>query len=386
MAGPDISIIMPAYNSAPWLGQAVESVLLQQNPAWELLIVDDASTDATPDLARRYADLDPRVRALANAGQKGAGGARNTGLDAMCGRAAFFLDSDDLVYPGALDALHAALERGRNPVALGTGRIFCEQRWLTASCKIDSPSETLSPPGSSFCLHIYRADFLARRGIRFPEDLIISQDSAFLADVYSHLREQPERTDRPILLYRINHKPSRPSATKSRAFLDRFSLALDAFARRGKEDWIVPYLERYFLPEWLMRLHTVRENSREDAVCYLAGCLETLQPLRNGKEAARSLRRQLGPAADAFLAVFRPNDAEAALDILEQHHLLSPMPGFTGIDRNPAQPGWPWYLLSQRALNLARSRETRRNLVYMARLGQRSRQRLVRRNAGGSPC
>ncbi len=61
---PLISIVLPAYNGATYLGQALQSCLDQSYPAWELIVVDDASTDATPAIIREFAMHDSRVRCI----------------------------------------------------------------------------------------------------------------------------------------------------------------------------------------------------------------------------------------------------------------------------------------------------------------------------------
>ena len=69
---------MPVYNAEAFVAEAIESVLAQTYPHWELIIVDDGSTDASPEVLKRYAD--PRILMIRQE-NKGEGGARNTGLD-----------------------------------------------------------------------------------------------------------------------------------------------------------------------------------------------------------------------------------------------------------------------------------------------------------------
>lgn len=99
---PKFSIIMPAYNSARHIGRAIDSVLNQSIEDWELLIVDDRSSDATKTIANYYADEEPRIIALDNCHAKGASGARNTAIRAANGQYISFLDSDDIWGPDML--------------------------------------------------------------------------------------------------------------------------------------------------------------------------------------------------------------------------------------------------------------------------------------------
>lgn len=100
---PEVSVIIPAYNRRSVLGRAVESVLSQQGVAWELIVVDDCSTDPDEALYTRLESLGHTVLRLpANVGP---GAARNRGVERSRGEWLAFLDSDDHWLPGKL-ALH----------------------------------------------------------------------------------------------------------------------------------------------------------------------------------------------------------------------------------------------------------------------------------------
>ena len=106
---PVISVVMPVFNSGDYLLQAVDSVLAQKQidgvplPEYELIIVDDASTDErTIALLQTAAQMDRRVRVVANQRSKGAAGARNTGIMQATGDWIGFIDSDDIWLPHAL--------------------------------------------------------------------------------------------------------------------------------------------------------------------------------------------------------------------------------------------------------------------------------------------
>ncbi len=90
-----VSIITPSYNSADYLANAIESVIGQSYPHWELLIIDDKSTDNSVEIAESYAQKDSRVKVLALKEHGGAAIARNAGIREAKGRYIGFLDSDD---------------------------------------------------------------------------------------------------------------------------------------------------------------------------------------------------------------------------------------------------------------------------------------------------
>jgi glycosyltransferase involved in cell wall biosynthesis len=106
MAPPSVSVIIPFLDMRRFLADAVEAVFAQTDPDWELLLVDDGSTDGSADLAREFARRDPaRVRALFPAAEDshGASAARNRGLREARGRLVAFLDADDIWFPDKLE-------------------------------------------------------------------------------------------------------------------------------------------------------------------------------------------------------------------------------------------------------------------------------------------
>jgi glycosyltransferase involved in cell wall biosynthesis len=110
---PLISIIMPVYNREQTIGAAIASVQAQTYPAWELIVIDDGSTDRTPEVVAQY-ESDPRIRRCS---QKHAGhcAARNHGLAESRGEIIAYLDSDNTWYPRYLERVASAL--GESPEA-----------------------------------------------------------------------------------------------------------------------------------------------------------------------------------------------------------------------------------------------------------------------------
>lgn len=107
-----VSIIIPAYNAERYLPATIESVISQSESGWELLLVDDGSTDATPAICDRYAQADSRIRVL-HKPNGGLSDARNHGLASARGEYIAFLDADDIMAPDFLRlTLRVASETG----------------------------------------------------------------------------------------------------------------------------------------------------------------------------------------------------------------------------------------------------------------------------------
>ena len=99
---PLVSVIMPCYCAETWLDQAIASVAAQSITDWELLILDDCSSDSSPQIAERWAKKDKRIRLIQNPRNCGVAWTRNRGLDLAAGTWIALLDSDDFWRPDKL--------------------------------------------------------------------------------------------------------------------------------------------------------------------------------------------------------------------------------------------------------------------------------------------
>lgn len=99
---PRVSVVVPAFNYADYLGAALDSLLAQTMADWECIVVDDGSTDDTAAVARSYAERDPRFRLLQQQG-RGPAAARNNGVRHSTGTYLQFLDADDLLAASKLE-------------------------------------------------------------------------------------------------------------------------------------------------------------------------------------------------------------------------------------------------------------------------------------------
>ncbi len=107
-----VTVVMPCFNAAEFVGAAIESVLTQDHPDVELVVVDDQSTDGSLDVVTSYGD---RLVLIRREVRGGACAARNDGLQVATGERIQFLDADDLLVPGAIAALWARCAEGVTP-------------------------------------------------------------------------------------------------------------------------------------------------------------------------------------------------------------------------------------------------------------------------------
>ncbi|MBX9660035.1 MAG: glycosyltransferase [Nitrospiraceae bacterium] len=100
---PLITVVVPAYNRATTITDSVRSVQAQTYANWELIVVDDGSSDSTPQVVAKLAKEDPRIRLIQQPRNGGAQAARNAGIRAATGTWVAFLDSDDQYLPDSLE-------------------------------------------------------------------------------------------------------------------------------------------------------------------------------------------------------------------------------------------------------------------------------------------
>tara|TARA_B100000929_G_scaffold281367_1_gene260331 strand:+ start:761 stop:1546 length:786 start_codon:yes stop_codon:yes gene_type:complete len=98
-----VSVIMPAYNSEVFISESIQSVINQTYPNWELLVIDDASSDSTKKIAEKFSSEDNRIRFFQNSSNSGTHHSRNRGIKAASGDFIAFLDADDLWKPEKLE-------------------------------------------------------------------------------------------------------------------------------------------------------------------------------------------------------------------------------------------------------------------------------------------
>ena len=209
---PRTSVIMPVYNTASTVIAAIESVLAQTDPDFELLVMIDGSPDDSAQLIAAYLQQNPdeRVRMFDNPENQGPSAVRNQGLDEARGAWVAFLDSDDVLYPTFLERLHYYAER------TGAQVVNCAHNMVAANGsttqRLKGTPGTLTGQEAAFALlkdelSPYPWDKLIDRslleGIYFPADIRRAEDECVILDCY--LRAQSVTViDEPLYAYAVN--------------------------------------------------------------------------------------------------------------------------------------------------------------------------------------
>lgn len=169
-----VSVIVPIFNSAPYLDECVRSILAQTHRDVEAILVDDGSTDDSLAICRRFASEDPRVKVIARA-NGGVSAARNSGLAAASGEWVAFVDGDDALHPRFVERMMAIAESGNADIACSAFHYGLAPKWSADASRIASLSgaEALEDMlyqrriNSSVSTKLFRRSFFD--GIEFAE-------------------------------------------------------------------------------------------------------------------------------------------------------------------------------------------------------------------------
>lgn len=181
---PALSLVVPVFNVAPFLDRFFDSIVAQELSDMEVIVVDDGSTDDSPEIIARHAASHDKIRVVRQA-NGGLSAARNTGLDLARGQYLAFADSDDFIEPFYyLDMLAAARSLDLD-MAHGNGFYHFEGRREDFPIYADDLPTTVMPGREVLrkrlrektflhmvWLHLYRRDFIERLGLRFVPRLI----------------------------------------------------------------------------------------------------------------------------------------------------------------------------------------------------------------------
>ncbi|VVT07116.1 glycosyltransferase family 2 protein [Erythrobacter sp. EC-HK427] len=177
-AAPAVSIVLPVFNGAAYLAQALDSVLAQSFTGFELICVDDCSTDATPEILANYAQRDSRIRVIRNAANKKLPGSLNVGFAAARADWLSWTSDDNILLPDTLAELVKA--RDAHPAA---DIIHADYRVIdpegTHRQRIRTgPADHLPLDNTIGCCFLYRREVDARLG-GYDESLFGMEDYDF---------------------------------------------------------------------------------------------------------------------------------------------------------------------------------------------------------------
>lgn len=216
-----ISVIVPLYNCEKYISQCIESVIEQTFQNWEIIIINDGSTDTGPAICLQYVNQDSRIKIVHQENQ-GLGPTRNVGIDESSGEYLIFLDSDDFLNQDSLENLNTTIKNNNNPdMILCRASSFYEKNnnkkdffgeylpdMIIGKSSLEILLYLFEPPVESFWSawnHVYKKKIIIDNNLKFPphlgEDLdwtprviLQSTNFAFLQTPYYNYRVSKNST------------------------------------------------------------------------------------------------------------------------------------------------------------------------------------------------
>ena len=284
MKTPLFSIIVPVYNSEKYILACLESILTQTSDAYELIVVDDGSTDRSVEMILSKIDGYSNIRLVQNV-HGGVCRARNTGISMAKGDYICFVDSDDMIYPDYIASLKNAVQRCEIPdvVYYYTKYGICEFgdystipyeimqlsrddiRFLSAAALYHTPEVDL--PGGKYHLitsfsaggQVYKRKLFSDQGIRYEEGVRRSEDGLLNLEILNYV-QKGVIIKRELYMYRMDNV----SATRSyipdliSVFQQRDSCVKNVIARLYSAQRDV-YMQKYY-SSLIYQMRIVAEN------------------------------------------------------------------------------------------------------------------------------
>ncbi|MEE0901555.1 MAG: glycosyltransferase family A protein [Methanobrevibacter sp.] len=245
-----VSVILPVYNEEKYIKKAIDSVLNQTLDDFELIIVNDGSSDNTLNIINGFED--ERIK-LINQSNQGPGASRNNALEIACGEYVMFLDGDDWYCPDALKTAYEEITSKGTDISIfqiikyDSGK-YSENSWFNLDNFPDSFEDRVFNPHEcrdflfdisvSAAQKIFRRDFLVDIHARFPEGIYFEDMPFFF---YTFLKAEKISIIKRHLYVRRKHEGSITESVDSK-FLDTVAagqILMDIFIKNG---WYDMYL------------------------------------------------------------------------------------------------------------------------------------------------
>lgn len=252
-----ISVIIPAYNVEHYIKRCLDSILCQAYEDYEVIVINDGSTDRSGEICDQYAERYSQIRVIhqENAGEASA---RNRGLEAAGGDYIVFVDADDCVYSCLFQSIIRNMDDSLELLLLSfmidnrenEGEIIELENFVYGKPEIrvystedrESLIEQCFYGGDrmrnvklrSCCGKVFRSSFLRERGIRFPEEVVIGPDMLFMLQVYSSMKKAKYCSE--IVYHYFFHNPA--------SITNRYKPELESIFQ-GYAKAIGPWLEKH---------------------------------------------------------------------------------------------------------------------------------------------
>lgn len=215
---PQISIVLPTFNGEAYLAESIESILSQTFEDFELIIVNDCSTDRTAEIIEQYVKKDSRVKSIYNDVNQRLPKSLNIGFENASGKYYSWTSDDNIYKPQALECMYAVLERRNN-----VGLVYCDCEQIDETGKVIGqhltamPNELYKGTTVGACF-LYRSDIAKKVG-GYDPDLFLVEDY----DYWIRIAKYAELFYYPDTMYQCRKHPGSLTATRQKEIRYRTS-------------------------------------------------------------------------------------------------------------------------------------------------------------------
>lgn len=211
-----VSVIMPAYNCEKYIDFAIDSVVRQSFSAWELIVVDDGSSDGTVDIVKKWAEKDSRIRLVSNPQNMGSAETRNAGARAASGSWIALLDSDDAWREDKLSAQVDKISECGGDIIF-TGSAFMDENNESYGWNLEVPEEISYKK-------LLKQNLISNSSVLVKKDLFLKYNTSGGKDITEDfacwlqiLRDGGRAVgiNEPMLIYRISREGRSNNKLKS---------------------------------------------------------------------------------------------------------------------------------------------------------------------------
>lgn len=234
---PKVSVIVPVYNVEKYLNRCINSILNQTFKDFELILVNDGSTDNSTMICQKFASKDKRVKVI-NKSNEGVSSARNEGLRIALGEWIYFCDADDELFSDCLEFLLNKVTDNIEFVMAGYEIVKCSVRTLVG---INIPDCIISPMDAIRLLFdridkryhgytftkLFKGEIIKKIGIKFDKKIFYNEDRLFICLYLSKINGFVSYSSHPVYKYYFNESGAMNNIYSQSYF--RFETDLDAF-------------------------------------------------------------------------------------------------------------------------------------------------------------
>lgn len=220
-----ISIIIPVFNAEKFLGQCLDSILAQTYDNYEVVIINDGSTDKTGEIIDYYSKNEARIHPY-HRNNCGVSSARNFGISVASGEYICFIDADDIISNNYLDILYTAIQKGADSSIAGFKHIDVPQDKeiivVPQKQEIKNLNDSIldfldfeKPDWQRYLWNrLFKMSVIKKYNIRFREDIFYKEDGVFLVDYLCKSNGLVSYSDHIIYYYRQNQNSALGSLHK----------------------------------------------------------------------------------------------------------------------------------------------------------------------------